>query len=81
MYPKWRLLWLGFSCLHSDIKPANVLVKSSGEVKLSDFGVIGEVSSTLGQVHSHVGTSAYMRFVRLGKECVFFCSDFLLVFF
>ena len=49
-----------FHVLHRDIKPANVLMNSKGEVKLSDFGVIGEVESTLGNATTFTGSSAYM---------------------
>lgn len=54
--------------VRSDIKPANVLINAAGEAKLSDFGVIGEVASTLDQVHSHVGSSAYMSPERINGE-------------
>lgn len=37
-------------------------------MKLSDFGVIGEVASTLDQVNSHVGSAGYMSPERMKGE-------------
>lgn len=48
------------------LQPANILLNSSGEVKLSDFGVIGKVDSTLGNATTFTGSSAcavYFAFI------------------
>ncbi|KAG8791448.1 MAP kinase kinase (MEK), partial [Serendipita sp. 399] len=41
-----------------DIKPSNMLVNSSGEVKICDFGVSGELINSIAD--TFVGTSTYM---------------------
>ncbi len=54
-----------FHVLHRDVKPANILLNSRGDVKLSDFGVIGTVENTIGNATTFTGSSAYMSPERL----------------
>jgi mitogen-activated protein kinase kinase 1 len=46
--------------IHRDIKPSNLLVDATGNVKIADFGVSGELSCTLSKCTSWVGTMHYM---------------------
>lgn len=45
--------------VHKDVKPANILMNESGEVRLGDFGVSEQLSSTL-CLGSMAGTPHYM---------------------
>lgn len=59
--------------IHRDIKPSNVLVTRSGEIKLCDFGVSGElVNSVAG---TFVGTSFYMAPERIQGQPYSIKSD------
>jgi len=48
--------------VHCDVKPENILLTSRGEVKVTDFGVAGQVTHTLTpqQAREILGTIAYL---------------------
>ncbi|MEW5306276.1 MAG: hypothetical protein WDW36_008750 [Sanguina aurantia] len=61
--------------VHRDIKPSNLLMNDSGELKISDFGVSGQLTGSVSNCHSWVGTVSYMSPERIKGECYSYDSD------
>ena len=56
------------SLLHRDVKPANVLLSVSGDVKLADFGISRDLSSTKELAQTFIGTFLYMSPERIASK-------------
>jgi len=61
--------------IHRDIKPSNLLVDKEGNIKIADFGVSGELGSSLSKCASWVGTVHYMSPERISGGSYSFNSD------
>jgi Protein kinase domain len=58
--------------IHRDIKPENVLLNNRGDVKISDFGLVKQLSSSNDVCHTFLGTTSYLSPERItGKDFSF----------
>mmetsp|Transcript_8064 Transcript_8064/g.23104 ORF Transcript_8064/g.23104 Transcript_8064/m.23104 type:complete len:395 (-) Transcript_8064:110-1294(-) len=61
--------------VHRDIKPSNLLINRQGDVKISDFGVSGQLANSVSKCVSWVGTVTYMSPERIRGESYSWDSD------
>lgn len=54
--------------IHRDIKPSNLLISHTGDVKISDFGLIKEMGADQQMAQTFVGTLTYMSPERIAGE-------------
>lgn len=61
--------------IHRDIKPSNILVDRHGRVKISDFGVVRELTRTGSLATTFTGTLTYMSPERITERDYSYPSD------
>mmetsp|Transcript_43180 Transcript_43180/g.115504 ORF Transcript_43180/g.115504 Transcript_43180/m.115504 type:complete len:300 (+) Transcript_43180:72-971(+) len=61
--------------IHRDIKPSNLLISSSGQVKISDFGMSTQLVNTLDPARTWVGSTTYMSPERISGLQYIWNSD------
>lgn len=61
--------------VHRDIKPSNLLINSSGEVKVTDFGVSASLGNSIAMCGTFVGTFKYMSPERICAAPYSYASD------
>ncbi len=72
----WGLAYLKHERrVHRDIKPSNILINSSGQIKLTDFGVSKELMSSIAMGQTFVGTFKYMSPERVQNKPHSYSSD------
>lgn len=61
--------------IHRDIKPSNLLINSQGIVKISDFGVSGQLMNSKDSRSTWIGTVTYMSPERFRGESYSWDTD------